>query len=349
MLERIKGLPLAAGLLLAGGLALVGWLGWNEFKPPAPPYQYVLVAEGSVADFPALKLSPEQYPDLLIKKYELRLEASDEPLVALHVAESEGSSPVLLDWHSDLNEPFINVSADFQETTTLAEAIRKHSVTDSLLLAWWDVSSRLDVLTDRNYPFSEHLSQPLILPAEWNPLRPVIRALETSFWGVNESQTKARAFEKFTQALLADESTGAVLLRQITGAREDAFLILDLRDAYKLGSMYPERFAIGFRDFPKSNDIHGIAGRIKEWLNEEGYESYAIQPINKKTVRVYFLADQKSQNTLLAKLLPFTTSDPIQAGVLDLVYQKKHYWVYKLEPKLSTENSKVSTQPLVNG
>ena len=126
MLERIKGLPLAAGLLLAGGLALVGWLGWNEFKPPSPPYRYVLVAEGAAGDFPVLNLSPEQYPDLLIKKYELRLEASDEPLVALHVAESEGSGPVLLDWHSDLNEPFINISGDFQETTTLAEAIRKH-------------------------------------------------------------------------------------------------------------------------------------------------------------------------------------------------------------------------------
>ncbi len=343
MAGRNKSLPLAAAILLAGGVVLVGWLGWNEFKPPGPPYEYVLVAKGAVGDFPALGLSPEKHPDLRLNKYELRLVGSSgEPLVALLVAQRTGGSRLLLDWDSSVSEPFINVNVDLQETIALAQAIRKHSVANSTLLAWWDVSSRLDALTDRNYPFSEHLSEPLILPTQWSDLRPVIREHEASFWGSGENRTKVQDFEKFTQALLADESTGVAQLREMSGVKEDAFLVIDLRDAYKLGSMYPEQFQIGFRDFPKGTDIHGIAGRLKEWLNEEGYESYAIQPVDRKTIRVYFLADQESQDTLLAKLLPFTTSNPIQAGALDLVYQKKHHWVYRLQPQSSQDSTQAS-------
>ena len=47
-------------------------------------------------------------------------------------------------------------------------------------------------------------------------------------------------------------------------------------------------------------------------------------------VRGYFLRDEKSSNTLLAQMLPFTNSMPLDLTVLQLIYQQGGYWVYKL-------------------
>jgi hydroxylamine oxidation protein HaoB len=55
-------------------------------------------------------------------------------------------------------------------------------------------------------------------------------------------------------------------------------------------------------------------------------------------VRAYFLADAKSSNTLLAQMLPFTNSQPLELQAVQLVYQQGGYWVYRV-PSIQPSSS----------
>jgi len=324
-----RAIPLTALLLLTGGLCLIGWLAWNQYSPLKAPYAYSLVENGPIDDFPDFGLSLVPHPNLVIQRYELRAEGEAQPLVVLHTAKRDRSAAVLLDWKADFSEPLIHMATDIGETDALAKAIRQHAPRDSLLLAWWDVSRRLKLLTGNDVLFDQNLAQPLMLPATWIKYQAVIGSLENSFWDIAETSKENRYFGQFVEAMLADKSSGIAKLKELAGKRE-AYLVVDIRDAYKLGNLYPDRFGIGFKDFPRGGDVHGSAGSIKSWLHDQGYEDYAIQPMKENLLRVYFFTDKKSHQTLFANLLPFTTSNPVELKELELVYQHKSYWIYRL-------------------
>ncbi|MCU7802357.1 MAG: hypothetical protein KZQ92_03565 [Candidatus Thiodiazotropha sp. (ex Lucinoma borealis)] len=64
-----------------------------------------------------------------------------------------------------------------------------------------------------------------------------------------------------------------------------------------------------------------------------GCIGYAIQPMKENVLRLNFFTNKDSQNTLLANLLPFTTSDPVHLKELEVVYQHKNYWIYRLNAR----------------
>jgi hydroxylamine oxidation protein HaoB len=47
-------------------------------------------------------------------------------------------------------------------------------------------------------------------------------------------------------------------------------------------------------------------------------------------VRGYFLRDPQSSQILIAQMLPFTQSQPLDLQALQLIYQQGGYWVYKI-------------------
>jgi len=342
MANTNKALPLTALLLLAGGLSLIGWLAWNQYSPSPAPYAYTLVEEGPVVDFPDLGLSQQEHPDLRIRRYELRAEGEEQPLVFLHTADHNHSTPVLLDWNAGFSEPLLHSVTDIGETDELVKAVREHAPRNALLLAWWDVSRRLELLTGNDVLFDQNLlAQPLMVPAAWRRYQPVIEELEQTFWETAGTPGGNKRFGRFVDAMLAETTIGATKLKELAGKRE-TYLVVDLRDVYKLGNLYPDRFGIGFKDFPRGGDVHGSASTIKNWLYEREYDGYAIQPVSETLLRVYFFTDKKSQNTLLANLLPFTTSNPVNLKEFELVYQHKNYWVYRLNAR---EEGMAETNP----
>ena len=76
--------------------------------------------------------------------------------------------------------------------------------------------------------------------------------------------------------------------------------------------------------------MHTEVRVVKEWLAESGYTSYAVERLSLLEIRVHFLADVASENTLLAALLPFTSSNPMTLEDLGLVANYGGYWVYEL-------------------
>jgi hypothetical protein len=47
-------------------------------------------------------------------------------------------------------------------------------------------------------------------------------------------------------------------------------------------------------------------------------------------VRGYFLRDDQSSQTLIAQMLPFTETMPLELTALQLIYQQGGYWVYQI-------------------
>jgi hydroxylamine oxidation protein HaoB len=325
-----KTLPIASILLAMGGLIVLGWLGWSVLNPAPSPYYYELVTKGSVEQFPELGLSA--VPDISVSKYELLSNGTDKPLVVLYVGENSqvDIGPVLLEWQTQINEPLIAMEPSITEFSTLMVAITEHLPENALVLAWWDTSRRLKLLGNIDTLFFEHLSQPLLIPDVWRERRKSIENTEHQFWRVNDNAGSGKKlFERFREALLADKATGVAELRALVENRE-TYLVLHITDAYKLGIANPEQVGIGYKDFPNTGNLHTVSGHVKKWLKENGYTSFSLEKRDATSIRVYFLTDPISADTLIAQALPFTTSKPFEIQELSVVYQSGGYWIYKL-------------------
>ncbi len=322
-----RALPFVGVALIAGGLLLLGALGWSIWSPSPAPYGYRMVAEGKAETFPELGL--EGRPNLAIRKYEVRVPEVDKPIADLHVARPDDADPVLLTWRNLTAEPLVTISSKASETRTLAKAIAKHAPSDALILGWWDTSRRLQLLARSEVLFDENLSRPVLVPSMWNGRRASIEALERDFWRVPAAAETADKFEAFLDALLSDEVVGAAKLRQLAGRRQ-AYVVLHVSDAFKLGAIEPARLAVGYKDFGNAGQLHGQVRRIKDWVKGQGHEAYAVLPLGDQVRRVFFLSDAVSTETLMARLLPFSSSNPFAVREFALVYQHGGYWVYRL-------------------
>jgi hydroxylamine oxidation protein HaoB len=322
-------LPSLGLLLVAGGLLLLGWIAYSALHPGPAPYRYQLVEEGGADKF--AKLGNGAWPDLKIGKYEIRVEGVDQAVAVTHIARRGGAAPVMLDWENRSDDPVAFVDTRLPELAALAQAIGKHVPKDAVVLAWWDTSRQLRLLSGSETAFAAHLGEPFIAPAPWHGLSGSIRQYEREFWGAPASADEQGKFQRFADALSGDVATGSAILRELAGGRE-AYVAVHVSDLYKLGLMHPERLGVAYKDFPVKGDMHGPIGFVKQWMRDKKYTAYALHELDDNRVRVHFLADAKSGDTLLAQMLPLTTSRPTELQAVQLVYQHGGYWVYKIPP-----------------
>jgi hypothetical protein len=210
---------------------------------------------------------------------------------------------VLLGWENRTLEPVLAFDTRTRDVVALAEAVAKHAPAGAQVLAWWDTSRQLRLLGGAGVLYDENLARPLLVPG-------------------------AR-FERFVDALVSEAPAAFGALRELAGTA-DAYVVVQLADAYRAGLLRPERFGIGYRDFPKSARLHGAITSVKAWLKEQGYDSYAVEARDERTLRVYFLTNAASQDALIAKLLPFSSSNPFALEAPQVVHQHGPYWVYML-------------------
>lgn len=332
-MRRTRARPLIGAALIAGGTALVLWaLGVGE-QPSANGLEFRLEAAGPVERFPELGL--QDHPTLAVERYALRISPIDQPLVRFTVARPEGDAPVLLDWQNLVAEPIVTMDTQAAELAQLARAVRQHAPAGSPIFAWWDIGQQLKLLTGHEVLVAANLLQPLLLPSLPEVQRARIEQELRAFWQAEADPDALGRFTAFVEALLEDAAAGVRRLRQLAGGRE-AHVVLHVADAYRIGVLRPDRYAIGFRDFQRSSDIHGLIQRVKAWLREQGHASYLVMPLDKSHVRVFFLTDKQSQDRLITRLLPFSTAGPASVDGLSLVYQVGDYWVYRLQPEDAT-------------
>ena len=324
-----KILPSLGIILVTGGFIVLSWLAYLWLGPAQAPYHYKLVKEGGVEKFD--KLGLDDWTDLSISKHEIIVEGVDQPLAVAYLARRGDARPVMLDWENRTGEPVVFVDGKLSELTALASAIAKHVPKDAAILAWWDTSRQISLLTGYQTVFVSHLGEPHIVPSLWRGSKSgAIEKYEREFWGAPASAEESQKFKRFADALVANPKEGTAMLRELTGGRE-TYVAVHLSDLYKLGLMRPDRLGAAYKDFPlQGGNVHGLSGLVKRWMAENNHTAYSVHGLSENLVRAYFLTDDKSNNTLLAKMLPFTTSNPLEFQDLKLVYQYGGYWVYKI-------------------
>ena len=340
---KSKLLPSLGILLVTGGVFLLAWFAWLWFNPGPAPYRYQLVEAGDGAQFGQLGLEP--WPDLAIAKYEIRTEGVDQPLAIAHTAKRGQMPPVMLDWENRTSELLLSVDNKLPELAALSAAIARHAPRDALILAWWDTSRQIHLLAARDTLFTSRLVEPLIVPAHWQSRSDSIRRYEDSFWGSSPDEKEQRQFQRFADALLATPEKGAAQLRELAGERE-AYLVIHVTDLYKLGLLRPEQFDITYKNFPMEGNMHGLIGYLKNWMQSNNFHTYTLQSLSDKMVRGYFLRDDQSSHTLIAQMLPFTETMPLDLTALQLIYQQGGYWVYQIPGGKSASAPAPAPDPL---
>jgi hydroxylamine oxidation protein HaoB len=322
-----KFLPSLGIVLVAGGLFLSGWFVYLWLKPLPAPYTYQLVDEGVATKFNNLPL--QAWPDLNITKYELRVPSIDKPVAIAYRANRNGGPPILLNWENLVSEPIGVMASDLSELTATAGEITQHVPKGAVVLAWWDTSRQLGLLSGCETFFTSHLGEPLITPTYWKQRSDSIRAYENQFWGHSGSPDEQRRFQVFADALSGEATRGVAMLRELVGSRE-AYIIVHPSDLYKLGLMRPDMLDIAFKDFPLTGNVHGLVGQVKAWMKENGYDTYTLQSVSEKLVRAYFLNQSTKGKTLLSQMLPMMNSTPVDFEGLQLVHKQGGYWIYKI-------------------
>lgn len=303
------------------------WFAWAWFNPGPAPYRYQLVEEGSADKFPQLGLG--RWPELSIARYEVFAEDIPQPLAVLHAARQGNDALVRLDWENRTSELLLTTDLKLNELATLAAAIDKYAGKDALVLGWWDTSRQLKLLSKRDTLFGGQFSEYLVIPAPWQKQADAIRKYEDDFWDGKAGGEEERIFERFADALMAGPEAGAAILRELAGDRE-AYVAIHVTDLYKLGIMRPGRFDVAYRNFPMEGNMHGMVDYLKRWVLDNDYKTYTLQSLSDRLVRGYFLKDDKSDRTLIAQMLPFTESMPLDLTAVQLIYQTGGYWVYRI-------------------
>lgn len=318
---------LALGAVVAGLAALgtAGALWWSSAHEP-PAYRYVLgEAIAPVELGPLASLSGQ---GVTVRRATVMAGDSGAPLAELEVAESK-SGPVLVNWQARVDEPFLKLLPSAKEVAELAPVLERHLPSEGLLLAWWDNSRALKMLSGVDVAFNENLGVPLFVPAQWRNAQPSAEAIEAEFWKSRPDEGGRADFGRFVHALLSDEKAGVAELQALAGGRA-AVLAVHVRDMILLGQLAPDKIGIAFREFPATGDVHGMVRSAHAWLNEHGYTAYTIMHPDDKRVRVIALTDLTSGESLAARLLPFVGNNQGAVAGTTLVYQTGGFWVYEL-------------------
>ncbi len=324
-----KALPLLGILLVTGGFVLLIWFAWLWLTPGTAPYRYELVESGDSGKFPQLELSA--WPDLTIEQYEVRIPEVDQVVARAYFGRRAQTALVLLDWQNLTNEPLLMLDRKPAELSALATAIGKHASTDAIILAWWDTSAQLALLTDREVLFRSPLLEPLMVPDGWQAQRTAILAYEQKQVSTTVSDEERTQFQHFTHALTQPRERGLIELRELAGSTRETYLVIHVTDLYKLGLLYPEKLGVAYKNYRMTGNIHGMISHLKTEVGRRGYYTYTLQSLSDELIRAFFLTDKASYQTLIAPLLPLTDHPPpLELETPKLIYQQGGYWVYKL-------------------
>lgn len=313
-------------LLVLAGLAGLGLAVLPNTSPPELPYATDVRAT-SAAEMTGTERPPEDVGK--IEKLELSVPGTRHPVVQALIAREADGRAVALNWQNNVTEPILAADLTAAEVGKVTKAIHDHVPSDAVVLGWWDLSRKIRLVSQRNAPLDDPLARGLLVPASWEPARQLITHKERAYWGAAVPAADGAAFSQFIDALLLDETQGAAALAALAPGKT-VYVAVHLSDIWKVATERPESLALSSKDFPGSAS-HGVMRTAGQWLRDQKLDaSYAVEPIG-HAVRVHYLSRPADAERLIAKMLPFTSSNPMQLSHLRLVYQHRGFWIYRLD------------------
>ncbi|WP_457797000.1 hydroxylamine oxidation protein HaoB [Methylocystis sp. S23] len=307
--------------LIAAGFALLGWAAYSALTPVS---HYTLTIAAARPD-DAKEIAGLGLPPDVLRRIEIKSPEERRP-VATGLVAKDGARLAPLVWRNEVTESILFSDVSAADMTKVLTAIRDHVAEDAVILAWWDLSRAIRVAAKRDAPLDDSHAAGLLIPAAWTEAAEAERAR----WGAGAQAPSHESFGQFIDALVSDEKQGAEALARLA-AGKPAYVAVHISDVWKAAAARPERLSIGYKDFPSSGVSHGVIKSATQWMREQKIEGgFAAEPIG-GAMRLHYFTRKRDGDALIAKLLPFSTSNPAELEKFELVYQLKGWWVYRLK------------------
>lgn len=315
-------------LRLIAGLALITFgamlLGWSIVAALNPTAHYEIAFTSPTPE--ALKeIDGFGLKAASVERVEIRAPDEKRPVAEGFVARDAASRPTPLVWRSNVTEPIFFADISASDFGKVLAAIREHAPQDAVVLAWWDLSRAIRLVSGRDAPLDDARATGLQIPAAWRNTS----AQEAARWGAGVDAATTQKFAHFVDALLMDEVNGADALRTLAGGKP-AFVALHISDLWKIAAARPEKIAVAWKDFPSATVDHGLIKSAQQWLRDEKIDgAFAVEPTGAAT-RLHYLPRKTDGDRLIVRLLPFSISLSEPPKRLSLVWQHKGWWVWRL-------------------
>lgn len=202
----------------------------------------------------------------------------------------------------------------FEKWLATSKAIKKYTNEQSLFVSYWDNAQRIDLFTGRD---------------TWvkGPDKNAYRSKEeqTLWESVAGGLDTSGALSKYSQLLLQDMDTAITELQKELPENRDTYILVsndDLAHVQEIATLAGQGLPLETKLFSAAADLHNSISKVKEWAKEgDGTGSYLVQPMSEKFNRVWRITDKAFEDSLLVRLLPFTSSLDRPLEKTKLVYQ----------------------------
>lgn len=311
---------------MVAGALLMAWAANSASHLPQPAFE-----------FRSSPISPEALPEFAgsglpekLERFEFRAPGLKNPVATAIVARDRQGRLAPLGWSNAVTEPVLFSDLAPADASKVLAAIREHVGEEAVVLSWWDLSRLIRSVAQRRAPLDDPFARGLLTPAAWSAGGDEASGKQRSLWGEGVPREQGEIFAKFVSALLLDEQQGSGALAELAGGKP-AFVAVHLSDIWKAAAARPDIVSIAYRDFPGAVGSHGVMKAVRQWIEEQKIAGgYAIEPIG-GAVRLHYFPRKSDSELLLARMLPFSTSNPLRLERFQLVYQHKGYWIYKLK------------------
>ncbi len=307
-------LPIAGIICIVSGV-WIGLFGFPKWSNPAIAYEKVQEIKAADANFPVFTT---YFPADSLAKYLVHQgENATLSLDAVQYRANDGGTRQAIVYLPDNS-----VAQPTQEIKKLRHdlwaeamlAVTQNTDEKTLFLSWWDNSQRIDLLSGR----LTWARAPIAAAFAGNGEQKLWQQIADPF---AKDEAPLRVLAKW----LAMDAQQA--LKEMTGtlpANIPVYLLAcadDLARVNEIERLSGKKLGFEARIFPQSGDMHSQIAEVKRWASETGSGSYLVQTIPGQGIRAWRITDSETENTLLAKMLPFTSSLAKPLENLEAVYQ----------------------------
>ncbi|MGR9106619.1 MAG: hypothetical protein ACU843_06765 [Gammaproteobacteria bacterium] len=208
-----------------------------------------------------------------------------------------------------------------------------------LFITWWDNAQRIELLS----------GEPSLVEL---PLAEAFAPGQRAFWRDVSGGfgTRSEPLKRLAAWLLSDADQALRDIEMTLAEERDLYFLVTVDDLARLSEMQalsgkPGPFET--RLFRGEENIHALISRVKRWAREKGTGSYLVQHLGGTGIRVWRIGLPEGEKTLLARLLPFTSSLANPLNGLDLIhrsawsgylsiYRLRTFTAKKLAPQANT-------------
>ncbi len=202
----------------------------------------------------------------------------------------------------------------YEKWLATSEAIKKYTNEQSLFVSYWDNAQKIHLFTGRETWITSPDKNAYSSPAE--------QALWESVAGGFDTDGK---LSKFSEYLLQDMDTAITELKKELSDERESYIVVsndDLAHVQEIAALTGQGLPLETKLFPAAAELHNSISKVKEWAKEgNGTGSYLVQPMSEKFNRVWRVTDKSFEDSLLVRLLPFTSSLDRPFDKTKLVYQ----------------------------